>query len=75
MAALVAAFATALVPVACEGSAFESVESEQRQVDGFTAIDVSSGLTLNLVVDAEGEAEVFAIYDRDLLDQIVTEVE
>lgn len=71
------ALAAAVVPVvtACQSSAFDNVVSEQRHVDDFSHIVVSDGITLNLVVDGGVETAVFAIYDRDLLGQIVTEVD
>jgi hypothetical protein len=69
------AVASALLLTGCTGSNFDHVISESRQVGDFTRIAVSDGMTLNLVVDEEADTEVFAIYDRDLLDQIVTEVD
>jgi hypothetical protein len=53
----------------------EGVISEPRQVGAFKRIVVSDGMTLNLVVDEEVETEVLAIYNRDRLDQIITEVD
>ena len=67
--------ATGLVLTACIGGGSGNLVTEERVVDPFDSIDVSSGLNVELTVDPGAEQSVLVTIDDNLLDRIVTRVE
>ena len=73
---LLAALASAsLVLGACIGSGSGNLVSEERVVDPFDSIDVSSGLNVELTVDPDAEQMVVVNIDDNLLDRLETRVD
>lgn len=60
---------------ACGPMGSGNIVSEPREVGAFESIEVSSGIDLSLTVDQTADPAVTAIYDDNLLDRIVTEIE
>ena len=48
--------------------------SEERDVSSFTEVEVSTAITLDIVVDPDADSYVTVIYDDNLLDNLVTRV-
>jgi hypothetical protein len=48
--------------------------TETREVDTFTAIELSGAMELDLIVDPNAEQSVVVTYDDNIIDQVVTRV-
>lgn len=48
--------------------------TETREVDAFTAIDVSGAINLDVMVAADADPSVTVTYDDNIVDQVVTRV-
>jgi hypothetical protein len=70
---------TALLAVvllaACGPAGSGNIVSQERDIGQFESIEVSGGIDLTLTVDAGADGSVTVIYDENLVDRIVTEVE
>ena len=66
--------ALALTAVGCGSTASGSIVSETREVGSFDRIEVSSGIAVEVTVDPAAPAGVTSIYDDNLQDKIITEV-
>ena len=64
----------AVLGAACGPSGSGNIVSEVREVGEFESIEVSGGIDLRLTVDPGATDSVVVVYDDNLLDQIVTEV-
>jgi len=71
---IAAVIATALL-AACGPRGSGNIVTEVREVGEFANIEVSGGIDLRLTVDPAAPFTVSAIYDDNLLDRVVTEVE
>ena len=60
---------------ACGPAGSGNIVSQERETGEFESIEVSGGIDLTLTVDATADDSVTVIYDENLLDRIVTEVE
>jgi len=64
-----------LVVAACGPAGSGNIVSESRQVDGFDSIQISGGVDLALTIDDGAERSVIVVYDDNLQERIITEVE
>ena len=64
----------ALTAVGCASTGSGDIVSETRKVGSFDRIEVSSGITVEITVDPAAPAAVTSIYDDNLQDKIITEV-
>ncbi|MGH8871071.1 MAG: GIN domain-containing protein [Acidimicrobiia bacterium] len=60
---------------ACGPMGSGKIVSEAREIGAFESIEVSGGIDLSLTVDETADSSVTVIYDDNLLDRIVTEIE
>ena len=60
---------------ACGPVGSGDIVSEERGVGVFESVQVSGGIDMTLIVDEMSQASVTVVYDDNLLDRIVTEVE
>ena len=60
---------------ACGPAGSGNIVSQERETERFENIEVSGGIDLTLTVDSAAGTSVTVIYDENLLDRIVTEVE
>jgi len=67
--------AFALTAVGCGSTGSGDVVSETREVGLFDRIEVSSGIAVEITVDPTAPADVVSIYDDNLQDKIITEVD
>lgn len=67
--------ASTVVLTACGPAGSGTLVTEARDVAPFTAISVSSGIDVRLVVDPDATPSVAITYDDNLLDRIRTDVE
>jgi hypothetical protein len=65
----------ALTAVGCASTGSGDIVSETREVGSFDRIEVSSGLAVEIIVDPAAPAGVTSIYDDNLQDRIITEVD
>ena len=63
-----------LLGAACGPSGSGNVVTEERAVGDFTAISVSEGIQVELVVDPNGTNSVAVVFDDNLLDRVAAEV-
>jgi len=66
--------ALVLTAVGCGSTGSGDIVSETREVGSFDRIDVSSGISVEITVDPAAPAGVASIYDDNLQDRIITEV-
>jgi hypothetical protein len=73
--------ALALIVGGCEGGVLTIEDegsgvlvTETRAVQGFTSVEVSAALNLDLTVDAAAAPEVTVTFDDNLIDRVVTRV-
>ena len=64
----------ALTAVGCASTGSGDIVSETREVGSFDRIEVSSGIAVEITVDPAAPAAVTSIYDDNLQDKIITEV-
>lgn len=64
-----------LVVAACGPAGSGNIVSEPREVDIFDSIQISGGVDLALTVDDGAGASVTVVYDDNLQERIITEVE
>lgn len=64
-----------LVVAACGPVGSGNIVSEPREFEAFDSIQISGGVDLALTVDDGAEASVTVVYDDNLQERIVTEVE
>jgi len=64
-----------LVVAACGPAGSGNIVSEPREVDAFDSIQISGGVDLALIVDDGAEASVTVVYDDNLQERIITELE
>ena len=65
----------AVTAVGCASTGSGDIVSETREVGSFDRIEVSSGIAVEITVDAASPAGVTSIYDDNLQDKIITEVD
>ena len=65
----------ALTAAGCGSTGSGNIVTETREVDTFDRIEVSSGIAVEITVDAAAPAGVTSIYDDNLQDKILTEVD
>jgi len=65
----------ALVATACGTSGSGDVVTEFRDIGAFAAIDVGSGIAVELTVDSGAAPAVSVTFDDNLVDRLVTSVE
>lgn len=65
----------ALTAVSCGSTGSGNIVSETREVGSFDRIEVSSGIAVEITVDPAAPARVVSIYDDNLQDKIITEVD
>jgi hypothetical protein len=75
MRAGVAILMASTLLTACGPSGSGNLVTEAREVGEFTSLEVSGGIDLRLTVDPSATTSVSVIYDDNLLDRIVTEVD
>jgi hypothetical protein len=68
-------FMTMVLLAACGPAGSGNIVSQERETGQFESIEVSGGIDLTLTVDAAADGSVTVIYDENLLDRIVTEVD
>jgi hypothetical protein len=66
--------ALVLTAVGCGSTGSGDIISETREVGSFDRIDVSSGIAVEITVDPAASAGVTSVYDDNLQDRIITEV-
>jgi hypothetical protein len=64
----------AVTAVGCASTGSGDIVSEAREVGSFDRIEVSSGIAVEITVDPAAPAAVTSIYDDNLQDKIITEV-
>jgi hypothetical protein len=64
----------ALTAVGCGSTGSGDIVSETREVGSFDRIEVSSGISIEITVDPAAPQAVTSIYDDNLQDKIITEV-
>jgi len=64
-----------LTAVGCGSTGSGSIVSETREVGSFDRIEVSSGIAVEITVDPAAPEGVTSIYDDNLQDMIITEVD
>ena len=64
-----------LSSAACGPVGSGDIVTETRDVGGFSRIEISDGVVLEVTVDAGGAATVESVYDDNLQERLVTEVE
>jgi hypothetical protein len=64
----------ALAVVGCASTGSGDIVSETREIGSFDRIEVSSGITVEITVDPAAPEEIVSIYDDNLQDKIITEV-
>jgi hypothetical protein len=64
----------AVTAVGCASTGSGDIVSETREVGSFDRIEVSSGISVEITVDPAAPAGVTSIYDDNLQDKIITEV-
>ena len=64
----------AVTAVGCASTGSGDIVSEAREVGSFDRIEVSSGISVEITVDPAAPAGVTSIYDDNLQDKIITEV-
>jgi hypothetical protein len=64
----------ALTAVGCGSTGSGDIVSETREVESFDRIEVSGGIAVEITVDPAAPAGVTSIYDDNLQDKIITEV-
>jgi hypothetical protein len=64
----------AVTAVGCASTGSGDIVSETREVGSFDRIEVSSGIAVEITVDPTAPAGVTSIYDDNLQDKIITEV-
>jgi hypothetical protein len=64
----------AVTAVGCASTGSGDIVSETRAVGSFNRIEVSSGIAVEITVDPTAPAGVTSIYDDNLQDKIITEV-
>ncbi|MFZ0013452.1 MAG: DUF2807 domain-containing protein, partial [Acidimicrobiia bacterium] len=67
--------ALVVTAVACGSTGSGNIVSETREVGSFDRIEISSGVAVEIIVDRAAPAGVTSIYDDNLQDKILTEVE
>jgi hypothetical protein len=67
--------ALALTAVGCGSTGSGSIVTETREVGSFDRIEVSSGIAVEITVDPAAPGGVTSIYDDNLQDKIITEVD
>jgi len=65
----------ALTAAGCGSTGSGNIVTETREVDTFDRIEVSSVIAVEITVDAAAPAGVTSIYDDNLQDKILTEVD
>jgi hypothetical protein len=65
----------ALTAVGCGSTGSGNIVTETREVEAFDRIEVSSGIAVEITVDPAAPAGVVSIYDDNLQDKIITEVD
>jgi hypothetical protein len=65
----------ALTAVGCGSTGSGSIVTETREVEAFDRIEVSSGIAVEITVDPAAPPRVISIYDDNLQDKIITEVD
>jgi hypothetical protein len=65
----------ALTAVGCGSTGSGNIVTETREVEAFDRIEVSSGIAVEITVDPAAPAGVTSIYDDNLQDKILTEVD
>jgi hypothetical protein len=66
--------ALVVTAVACGSTGSGTIVSETREVGSFDRIEVSSGIAVEINVDPGAPAGVTSVYDDNLQDKIITEV-
>jgi hypothetical protein len=66
--------ALVVTAVACGSTGSGNITSETREVGTFDRVEVSSGVAVEIIVDPAAPAGVTSIYDDNLQDKILTEV-
>ena len=66
--------ALVLTAVGCGSTGSGNIVSETREIGSFDQIEVSSGIAVEITVDPAAPAGVTSIYDDNLQDKIITEV-
>jgi len=66
---------SAVLVAACGPSGSGNIVTETRDVGAFDSIEVSGGIDVRLTVDPGAETSVAVVFDDNLLDHIVTDVD
>jgi len=66
---------SAVLVAACGPCGSETTVTETRDVGAFDSIEVSGGIDVRLTVDPGAETSVAVVFDDNLLDHIVTDVD
>jgi len=66
--------ALVLAAVGCGSTGSGDIVSETREVGSFDRIEVSSGIAVEITVDPAAPAAITSVYDDNLQDRIITEV-